>query len=64
MNCKLLCKNCEQEVTKDTTSSIWEYSYECTECDENFFEFELIRKDKKWLKTKNKLIGLWVKLVK
>jgi len=47
MNCKLLCKNCEQEVTKDTTSSIWEYSYECTECDENFFEFELIRKDKK-----------------
>ena len=46
MNCKLLCKNCEQEVSKDITNSVWEYPYECVECDESFFEFELIRKEK------------------
>ena len=40
---KLLCRNCKCEVTKDNTNSMWEYSYECIECDESFFEFELIK---------------------
>ena len=42
----LLCKNCEQPVIKDTSDSMWKYSYECVECDESFFEFELVRKEK------------------
>jgi hydrogenase maturation factor HypF (carbamoyltransferase family) len=40
---KLLCRNCKCELTKDSSNSMWKYPYECAECDESFFEFELIK---------------------
>jgi predicted RNA-binding Zn-ribbon protein involved in translation (DUF1610 family) len=42
MKHNLSCKNCGKKVTKDKSNSQWNYPYECVECDESFFEFELI----------------------
>tara|TARA_R100000781_G_scaffold114241_2_gene84566 strand:- start:248 stop:418 length:171 start_codon:yes stop_codon:yes gene_type:complete len=42
MEIKMYCPNCLGEINKEKREDV-DYDYECINCDENFYGFELVK---------------------